>query len=54
MKFAKHFLNDETGATALEYGLILAILSLVVVSAGTVLFNTIAVKFNRISTTLGS
>jgi len=54
MDIAKHFLEDESGATALEYGLILALISVVVVTAATALFSNVALKFTKISTTLGA
>ncbi len=52
--FLKRFLDDEAGATALEYGLMLGLISIVVVAAATVVFNNIAIKFNKISNTLGT
>jgi pilus assembly protein Flp/PilA len=54
MGFAKRFIQDESGATALEYGLLAGLISLVVVAAATVVFNNIGAKFNKISTSLGS
>jgi pilus assembly protein Flp/PilA len=52
--YAKRFIWDETGATALEYGLLAALISMVVVAAATVVFNNIGGKFNTISNSLGS
>ncbi len=53
MEFARRFLNDETGATALEYGVLIALLSIVVLTAATALFNRIGLKFNTLTTALG-
>jgi pilus assembly protein Flp/PilA len=37
MKFINRFLNDQSGATAIEYGLIVALISVVVITAVTTL-----------------
>jgi pilus assembly protein Flp/PilA len=42
MKFAARFLKDESGATAIEYGLIAALIAVVIVGAVT----TIGTKLN--------
>ena len=42
MKFAVRFLKDESGATAIEYGLIAALIAVVIVTAVT----TIGTKLN--------
>ncbi len=42
MSFAKRFLKDESGATAIEYGLIAALIAVVIVGAVT----TIGTKLN--------
>jgi pilus assembly protein Flp/PilA len=36
-KFVKSFLKDESGATAIEYGLIVALIAVVIISAVTTL-----------------
>ena len=41
-------LRDESGATAIEYGLILALLAVVVISAVTSLQQAITGKYNQI------
>lgn len=33
VRFALHFLRDERGATAIEYGLIAALIAVVIISA---------------------
>jgi pilus assembly protein Flp/PilA len=54
IRFARRFIADDSGATALEYGLLAGLISLVVVAAATVVFNNVGAKFNKISNTLGS
>jgi pilus assembly protein Flp/PilA len=46
--FAKFF-NDESGATAIEYGLIAALIAVAIIAAGTTLGSNIANTFNTIS-----
>ena len=41
-KFVSRFINDESGATAIEYGLIAALIAVVIVGAVT----TIGTKLN--------
>ena len=41
-KFVSRFMNDESGATAIEYGLIAALIAVVIVTAVT----TIGTKLN--------
>ncbi len=36
-KFVSRFMNDESGATAIEYGLIVALIAVVIVTAVTAL-----------------
>ncbi|GJL64028.1 MAG: pilin [Nitrospirales bacterium] len=43
------FLNDEEGATALEYGLLAALIAAVIIGAVTTLGQTVANTFNSIS-----
>ncbi len=44
-KFVTRFLKDESGATAIEYGLILALIAVVIVTAVTTLGKQINTKF---------
>ncbi len=46
--FIDRFLNDERGATAVEYGLIAALMSLIVVGAVPVLRQPILDAFDRV------
>jgi len=43
------FTRDETGATAIEYGLIAALIAVVIIGALTVLGSTLDTKFTAIS-----
>ncbi len=47
------FLRDESGATAIEYGLIVALVFLVAVSAMTAFGTSMTTMYNLISTTIG-
>lgn len=46
--FAK-FLKDESGATAIEYGLIAALISVALITGATTLGNTLNTTFRSIS-----
>ena len=52
--FITRFKNDESGATAIEYGLIAALISVGIIAAATSLGDNIATKFNTISTEVGN
>jgi pilus assembly protein Flp/PilA len=52
-KFVSRFMNDESGATAIEYGLIAALIAVVIISAVTALGTTLKGKFNSVVTNLG-
>ncbi|SCM78202.1 Component of type IV pilus [uncultured Pleomorphomonas sp.] len=43
------FLNDESGATAIEYGLIASLIAVAIISAAGLLGNNIAASFNSIA-----
>ena len=47
------FANDETGVTAIEYGLIAGLISVVIISAVTVVGTNLTSKFTAISGALG-
>jgi pilus assembly protein Flp/PilA len=48
----KAFLNDESGATAIEYGLIAAGISIVIIAAVTGIGTKLNTKFTSVSTQL--
>ncbi len=54
-KFSKlmtRFKSDESGATAIEYGLIAALIAVVVIGALTLLGTSLESKFNEVSNSL--
>jgi pilus assembly protein Flp/PilA len=52
MKIFARFAQDESGATAIEYGLIAALISVGIILAATALGNSLGDLFNGISDTL--
>ncbi|MHA6685096.1 Flp family type IVb pilin [Mesorhizobium sp. A556] len=48
-KLFKNFCNDESGATAIEYGLIAALIALAIMFGAGALGNSIGGKFNTIA-----
>ncbi len=48
-KFATRFMNDESGATAIEYGLIAALIAVVIISAVTALGTNASSKFQTVA-----
>lgn len=51
-KFVTRFLKDESGATAIEYGLIVALIAVVLVTAMSTLSGKIGALYGRIGTKL--
>jgi len=49
MNMFKRFLKDESGATAIEYGLIAALIAVVIIGAVTTLGGNLTDIFGRIS-----
>ena len=48
------FIRDETGATAIEFGLIAALIALAIIAGAGALGNAINAKFTKIGNTLNS
>ena len=48
------FVKDESGATAIEYGLIAALIALAIIVGAGAVGNSLSTKFNSISTKLDS
>jgi pilus assembly protein Flp/PilA len=48
----KNFVNDESGATAIEYGLIAALIAVAMIAGATQLGESIDDKFQDVSTAL--
>ena len=51
-KFISRFRQDQSGATAIEYGLIAALISVVIITAVTSVGTNLSGKFNAIATAL--
>jgi pilus assembly protein Flp/PilA len=51
-KFTARFLKDEFGATAIEYGLIAALIAIVIIGAVTAVGSNLSSKFNTIASTV--
>lgn len=49
-KIIKRFMKNEAGATAIEYGLIAALIAVVLIGAVSRLGNSVSGKFNTVST----
>ena len=52
MSLVQRFMRDERGATAIEYGLIAALIAVVIITAVTALGSKVSTKFNNISTAI--
>ncbi len=51
-KLISRFVRDESGATAIEYGLSAALIAVVIITALTTLGTTLNAKFQSIASTL--
>ena len=51
-KFVTRFLKDESGATAIEYGLIVALIAVVIIAAVTAIGGTLNKTFTNVNTAL--
>lgn len=54
MKTLARFVQDESGATAIEYGLIAALISVGIIAAATTLGGNLGNLFNGIAKTIGN
>ncbi|MDZ4273233.1 MAG: Flp family type IVb pilin [Erythrobacter sp.] len=52
MTFFKNLVRDEQGATAIEYGLIAALIAVAAITAMTALGDSLDTTFTNVSTTL--
>jgi pilus assembly protein Flp/PilA len=48
-KFVSRFIRDESGATAIEYGLIAALVAVVLITALTTLGTSLSTTFNGVA-----
>ncbi|GAA5666190.1 Flp family type IVb pilin [Brucella sp. RRSP16] len=53
-KLIARFRKNESGATAIEYGLIAALIAVVIIGATTALGTNISEKFTEIATKIGA
>ena len=53
-KFVARFMKDESGATAIEYGLIAALISVVIITAVKTVGMGLQTTFNAVSSNLSS
>jgi pilus assembly protein Flp/PilA len=53
MEKIKKFFKDETGASAVEYGLLVALIAVVITAAVTTLGSNLSTKFDSVATTVG-
>lgn len=51
-KFVTRFLRDESGATAIEYGLIAALVAVILVAALSAMGTKLSGTFDKVSTAL--
>jgi pilus assembly protein Flp/PilA len=49
MKTIKHFVQDESGATAIEYGLIASLIAVAIIAGATALGTSLNSTFNAIA-----
>jgi pilus assembly protein Flp/PilA len=52
MKNVKHFVQNEEGVTAIEYGLIAALIAVVIIAAVTTVGTNLVLVFEAVSTAL--
>jgi pilus assembly protein Flp/PilA len=50
----RNFFKEESGATAVEYGLMVVLIAVVIVAAVTTLGTNLSTKFNSVATAVGS
>ena len=54
MQLFKNFIKNESGATAIEYGLIAGLISVVIIAAVTLVGGNLSSTFNTVATSLAS
>jgi|SwirhisoilCB2_FD_contig_41_9940225_length_234_multi_4_in_0_out_0_1 pilus assembly protein Flp/PilA len=53
-KFINRFLKNESGATAIEYGLIAALIAVVIITGVSAIGTNLGTKFNTIASNISS
>jgi len=51
-KFVSRFAKNESGATAIEYGLIVALIAVVIIGAVTTVGTNLGTKFNTVASSV--
>jgi pilus assembly protein Flp/PilA len=51
-KFLSRFVSNESGATAIEYGLIVALIAVVIIGAVTAVGTNLSTKFTTVATSI--
>jgi pilus assembly protein Flp/PilA len=54
MKKLRNFFKDESGASAVEYGLLVSLIAVVIVTAVNNLGTNLSSKFHQVATAIGS
>ncbi len=54
MATIKRIVTDESGATAVEYGLLVALIAVVIITAVTTLGTNLSAKFNAVASQISS
>jgi pilus assembly protein Flp/PilA len=52
MNLIRQFVRDESGATAIEYGLIVALIAVVIITAVTTVGTNLKAKFESVNSSL--
>ena len=52
LNLARNFLRDDSGATAIEYGLIAALIAVAIITAATTVGGNLATTFNNVAGSL--
>ena len=53
MSFLQSFARDERGATAIEYGLIAALIAVVIIAGASSLGKNVGTTFNKVAANIG-
>jgi pilus assembly protein Flp/PilA len=54
MERIKNFFKDESGASAVEYGLLVALIAVIIIGAVSLLGQNLSATFNSAATQIGS
>ena len=54
VKHIVRFMKEEDGATAVEYGLMVALIAVVIIAAVTLLGTNLSAKFNQVALAIGA